>query len=109
MCGPPSPSVTREPASCAPTSCRTRCARWSRSSRCRSGQSIVWASSLSFLGLGVAPPSSEWGALLDAGRAYIVQAGWLVVIPGLVIVALALTATTIGRHVQSGLERGEKS
>ena len=32
------------------------------------GQSIVWASSLSFLGLGVAPPSPEWGALLDAGR-----------------------------------------
>jgi len=72
------------------------------------GQSIVWASSLSFLGLGVAPPSPEWGALLDAGRAFIVQAGWLVVIPGLVIVALALAATTIGRHLQAGLEKGEK-
>jgi peptide/nickel transport system permease protein len=72
------------------------------------GQSIVWASSLSFLGLGVAPPSPEWGALLDAGRAYIVQASWLVVIPGLVIVALALASTTIGRHLQSGLERGER-
>ena len=72
------------------------------------GQSIVWASSLSFLGLGVAPPSPEWGALLDAGRSYIVQAGWLVVIPGLVIVALALAATTVGRHLQSGLEKGEK-
>ncbi|HEV7740856.1 MAG TPA: ABC transporter permease [Pseudolysinimonas sp.] len=72
------------------------------------GQSIVWASSLSFLGLGVAPPSPEWGALLDAGRAYVVQAGWLVVIPGLVIVALALAATTVGRHLQSGLEKGEK-
>lgn len=72
------------------------------------GQSIVWASSLSFLGLGVAPPSPEWGALLDAGRTYVVQAGWLVVIPGLVIVALALAATTIGRHLQAGLERGEK-
>jgi peptide/nickel transport system permease protein len=72
------------------------------------GQSIVWASSLSFLGLGVAPPSPEWGALLDAGRSYIVHAGWLVVIPGLVIVALALAATTVGRHLQSGLERGEK-
>jgi len=72
------------------------------------GQSIVWASSLSFLGLGVAPPSSEWGALLDAGRQYIVQAGWLIVVPGLVIVAVALTATTIGRHLQSALERGEK-
>jgi peptide/nickel transport system permease protein len=73
------------------------------------GQSIVWASSLSFLGLGVAPPSSEWGALLDAGRAYITQAWWLVVIPGLVIVAVALTATTIGRHLQASLEKGERS
>jgi peptide/nickel transport system permease protein len=73
------------------------------------GQSIVWASSLSFLGLGVAPPSSEWGALLDAGRAYIIQAPWLIVIPGLVIVAVALAATTIGRHLQSYLEKGERS
>jgi len=72
------------------------------------GQSIVWASSLSFLGLGVAPPSSEWGALLDAGRQYIVQASWLIVVPGVVIVAVALAATTIGRHVQARLERGEK-
>ena len=73
------------------------------------GQSIVWASSLSFLGLGVAPPAPEWGALLDAGRPYIIQAGWLLVIPGLVIVAVALATTTIGRHLQAGLERGERS
>ena len=72
------------------------------------GQSIVWASSLSFLGLGVAPPASEWGALLDAGRAYLTTAWWLVVIPGLVIVAVALAATTIGRHIQARLERGER-
>ena len=72
------------------------------------GQSIVWASSLSFLGLGVAPPASEWGALLDAGRAYITQASWLIVIPGLVIVSVALAATTIGRHLQAHLEKGEK-
>ncbi|MFE4470890.1 ABC transporter permease [Leifsonia sp. NPDC056824] len=73
------------------------------------GQSIVWASSLSFLGLGVAPPASEWGALLDAGRAYLTTAWWLVVIPGLVIVAVALAATTIGRHIQARLEKGERS
>jgi len=72
------------------------------------GQSIVWASSLSFLGLGVAPPSPEWGALLDAGRVYITQAWWLTVIPGLVIVALALAATTLGKHIQNSLEKGEK-
>ena len=73
------------------------------------GQSIVWASSLSFLGLGVAPPSPEWGALLDAGRSYVTVAGWLLIIPGLVIVAVALAATTIGRHIQSYLERGDSA
>jgi len=71
------------------------------------GQSIVWASGLSFLGLGVAPPSSEWGALLDAGRAYVTHAPWLVVIPGLVIVTLALAATAIGKDIQARLESGD--
>ncbi len=70
------------------------------------GQLIVWASSLSFLGLGVAPPSSEWGALLDAGRPYGTQASWLIVIPGLVIVVLALATTTVGKHLRNRLERG---
>jgi peptide/nickel transport system permease protein len=73
------------------------------------GQSIVWASGMAFIGLGVAPPSSEWGALLDAGRAYITQASWLVVLPGLVIVVLALAATTLGKHIQNSLEKGEKA
>jgi peptide/nickel transport system permease protein len=71
------------------------------------GQSIVWASSLAFLGLGVAPPNPEWGALLDAGRPYVVQAPWLTVIPGLVIVALAVTATALGRKLQSVLDQEE--
>jgi peptide/nickel transport system permease protein len=71
------------------------------------GQSIVWASGLAFLGLGVAPPSSEWGALLDAGRAYLLQAPWLTFIPGLVILVLALSATTIGTFIQNRLETGE--
>jgi peptide/nickel transport system permease protein len=70
------------------------------------GQLIVWASSLSFLGLGVAPPSSEWGALLDAGRPYVTRASWLIVLPGLVIVVLALATTTVGKHLRNRLERG---
>lgn len=68
------------------------------------GQSIVWASGLAFLGLGVAPPSPEWGALLDAGRNYITRAWWLEVMPGLAIVAFALSVTVIGRHLQDRLE-----
>jgi peptide/nickel transport system permease protein len=70
------------------------------------GQSIVWAAGLAFLGLGVPPPASEWGALLDAGRDFVTQAWWLEVMPGLAIVLLALSITTIGRYIQQQLEGG---
>jgi peptide/nickel transport system permease protein len=68
------------------------------------GQSIVWASSLAFLGLGVPPPNPEWGALLDAGRTYITTQWWLEVLPGLVIVLFAIAVTTLGRDLQQRLE-----
>lgn len=68
------------------------------------GQSVVWASGLSFLGLGVAPPSPEWGALLEAGKASITVAWWLEIFPGLAIVLVALSFTQIGRYIQNRSE-----
>lgn len=68
------------------------------------GQAIVWASGLAFLGLGVAPPSPEWGALLDAGRNYVVRAWWIELTPGLAIVLFALAVTVLGRYAQDLLE-----
>lgn len=68
------------------------------------GQSIVWASSLSFLGLGVAPPAPEWGAMLDAGRDFVSTAWWLELFPGLAIVGCTLAVTVLGRHLQQRLE-----
>ncbi|WLP92115.1 ABC transporter permease [Gordonia sp. NB41Y] len=68
------------------------------------GQSIVWASGLSFLGLGVAPPSPEWGALLNSGRADITTAWWLEVMPGIAIVFTALAFTQVGRYFQDRSE-----
>ncbi len=68
------------------------------------GQAIVWASGLAFLGLGAPPPSPEWGALLDAGRDYIARGWWLEVLPGFAIVALALSVTVVGHHLQDRLE-----
>jgi peptide/nickel transport system permease protein len=68
------------------------------------GQSIVWASALSFLGLGVAPPAPEWGAMLDAGKDYIQTAWWLELFPGAAIVATTLAASCLGRYLQRRME-----
>jgi peptide/nickel transport system permease protein len=64
------------------------------------GQAIVWAASLSYLGLGAAPPAAEWGAMLAAGRTYISTAWWLTFFPGLFIVLTATATTVLGRRLQ---------
>ena len=61
------------------------------------GQAIVWAATLSYLGLGAEPPTAEWGAMLSAGRTYITSAWWMSFFPGLFIVLTAVTATVLGR------------
>ena len=64
------------------------------------GQAIVWASALSYLGLGAAPPAAEWGAMLAAGRTYLNSAWWMSFFPGLVIVLTAIAATALGRSIE---------
>ncbi|MET0933700.1 MAG: ABC transporter permease [Mycetocola sp.] len=68
------------------------------------GQAIVWASALSFLGLGAAPPAAEWGTMLADGRNYIQLAWWIAVFPGLAITLSALATTVVGRHFQRRIE-----
>nr|WP_241979481.1 ABC transporter permease [Cryobacterium suzukii] len=63
------------------------------------GQAIVWAATLSYLGLGAEPPTAEWGAMLSAGRTYITSAWWMSFFPGLSIVLTAVTATVLGRSI----------
>ncbi len=64
------------------------------------GQSIVWASSLSYLGLGAVPPAAEWGAMLSAGRTYITSFWWMTFFPGAFIVLTAVATTVLGRSLQ---------
>ncbi|MEO6944624.1 MAG: ABC transporter permease [Lacisediminihabitans sp.] len=64
------------------------------------GQSIVWASSLSYLGLGAVPPTAEWGAMLSAGRTYITSFWWMTFFPGVFIVLSAAATTLLGRSLQ---------
>jgi peptide/nickel transport system permease protein len=65
------------------------------------GQSIVWASSLSYLGLGVSPPAAEWGAMLNSGRTYVASFWWMTFFPGLAIVLSAAATTLLGRSLQA--------
>ncbi|WP_035768427.1 ABC transporter permease [Arthrobacter castelli] len=64
------------------------------------GQAVVWAASLSFLGLGEPPPAAEWGAMLSAGRTYLTTAWWMTFFPGLFIVLTAAASTVLGRGLQ---------
>lgn len=70
------------------------------------GQAIVWATSLSYLGLGAVPPAAEWGAMLSDGRTYITNAWWLTFFPGLMIVLSAAAATVLGRSIQRRSREG---
>jgi peptide/nickel transport system permease protein len=63
------------------------------------GQSIVWAASLSYLGLGAVPPAPEWGAMLSAGRTYLTSFWWMTFFPGAVIVLAAAATTVLGRSL----------
>jgi peptide/nickel transport system permease protein len=68
------------------------------------GTSIIAGASLSFLGLGVQPPASEWGAMLSQSRDYL-QADWaLAVFPGLAITLTVISISVIGRELQARFE-----
>lgn len=68
------------------------------------GQAIVWAASLSYLGLGAQPPSPEWGAMLNNGRTYLQTAPWMTIMPGLVILAATMSFTVLGRALSRRTE-----
>jgi peptide/nickel transport system permease protein len=64
------------------------------------GQAVVWASALSYLGVGTPPPAPEWGAMLADGRTYLETAPWMSTFPGVAIVVLAVAATVVGRSIR---------
>jgi peptide/nickel transport system permease protein len=64
------------------------------------GTAIVTASGLSFLGLGLQPPTPEWGLILSEGRNFLATAWWIGVFPGLAITATVLAISAVGRHLR---------
>lgn len=66
--------------------------------------SVVSAASLSFIGLGIQPPTPEWGAMLSAGRAYIRDYPHLVLFPGIAIMITVLALNLLGDGLRDALD-----
>lgn len=64
----------------------------------------ITSSSLSFIGLGVKPPTPEWGAMLSSARGYIRQYPHMVLIPGLFIVITVVSFNLIGDALRDALD-----
>jgi peptide/nickel transport system permease protein len=59
---------------------------------------------LSFLGLGVQPPTPDWGNILESGKNYLLVAPWMSFFPGLAILFAALAAILLGRAAQQAVD-----
>jgi peptide/nickel transport system permease protein len=69
----------------------------------RVGTAMLTAASLSFLGLGVQPPTPEWGAMVSEGRTYITTAPHITIFPGLAIVVAVLGFNILGDALNDAL------
>ncbi len=62
---------------------------------------IVFEATLSFLGMGVQPPTPSWGGIMLDGKNYITSSWWLTTLPGLAIVLTSISLVLIGDGMQA--------
>ncbi len=68
------------------------------------GQTILTEASLSFLGLGVQPPTPSWGNMVSDGRDALVTAWWIATFPGLAIVFTVIAFNLLGDGLRDALD-----
>ena len=69
---------------------------------------ILVLASLSFLGLGVQPPTPEWGLMIADGQSFLLTAWWISTLPGLVIVLVGVGFSLIGDGLADRLGRAAR-
>lgn len=74
----------------------------------RFGHQLITVGGLSYLGLGVQRPESDWGAMLADAQLYMIRAPWLVVVPGFAIFLTALSVTLTGQGLRQSSLRGRR-
>ena len=70
----------------------------------RMGQAIISAASLSFLGLGIPLPAPEWGAMLSAGRNYLLGYSYMTLFPGLALLITVIAFNMVGDGLRDALD-----
>lgn len=68
------------------------------------GNTILQAASLSYIGLGVQPPTPEWGAMLSAGKAVVMKHPHLCLFPGLCIMLVVLSFNMLGDGLRDAMD-----
>ena len=67
---------------------------------------VLLGASVSYLGLGVQPPTAEWGAMVQSGQNFVTSQWWISFFPGLAIVYTGITFALIGDGLADWLRRG---
>jgi len=67
------------------------------------GNAIMLEAGLSFLGLGVQPPTPSWGNMIASGRDTLVNAPWVAAAPGIALVLVVVACTLLGDALQDAL------
>lgn len=68
------------------------------------GNAIMTESSLSYLGVGINPPTATWGNMVSDAYAYLLQAPWLAIIPGVCIIVLIISFNVVGDGLRDALD-----
>lgn len=68
------------------------------------GSMMLELAGLSFLGFGARPPMAEWGLMLSEGRAYMQNAPWMMVFPGLAILIVVVVFNLLGDSLRDVLD-----
>jgi ABC-type dipeptide/oligopeptide/nickel transport system permease subunit len=68
------------------------------------GIAALWITALGFIGLGVQPPTPEWGAILNDGQNYITIAWWITVFPGVFLSLYVISVNLIGDGVRDEID-----
>ncbi len=71
--------------------------------------SVMLEATLSFLGVGVQPPTPSWGGIINESQSYFTSAPWLMAFPGLMIVLTALAFNLLGEGLREALDPTSRS